>query len=221
LSFPEWVEDFAKPKNSEQRICDEIINFLENHTEYFYHKVSNEEAPKAYATPRSWTFLSDWMRSLDKKGLSKKEKLNLISMAAPAYIGTSAIKFVEFLNAYKTLTLEDIYKAKNAAEIKKMLENYNRDKKSEIIKQIKDTETNLYEEPKKHLENVARFIAMCDLDETFDLVFSIMLNNMAKNRFSESASHIINVFKKEFPDWVQDVNKLITDLKSKNANASW
>ena len=60
LPFPEWVERYAN-----ENVCPVIIQFLKAYTEHYYKKPdernTSNRTSKAYATPRSWTFLSDYI----------------------------------------------------------------------------------------------------------------------------------------------------------------
>lgn len=57
LPYTEWVEQYAN-----ENVCPVIIQFLKTHTEHYYKKPDERNLKnKAYATPRSWTFLSDYI----------------------------------------------------------------------------------------------------------------------------------------------------------------
>lgn len=59
LTNKEWFEGFAN-----ENIHPTIIAFLESSAEHFYKKVDQEDSGiYAYATPRSWTFLSDYINT--------------------------------------------------------------------------------------------------------------------------------------------------------------
>ena len=55
LTIDEWVTGFAK-----DNIHPTIVGFLTHNAEHYYKK-SDKEGTQAYATPRSWRFLSDYI----------------------------------------------------------------------------------------------------------------------------------------------------------------
>ena len=56
LTFKEWVDDFAK-----DNVCPQIIKFLDVNPDMFYQPPTSTS--HAYATARSWTFLSDYIKA--------------------------------------------------------------------------------------------------------------------------------------------------------------
>lgn len=57
LTIDEWVNGFAK-----ENIHPTIVGFLTHNAEHYYKK-SDKEGTQAYATPRSWRFLSDYINT--------------------------------------------------------------------------------------------------------------------------------------------------------------
>jgi len=207
LTFDEWVQDFAG-----ERIVPEILKFLEKNLEYFYHRSDKGEKSAAYATPRSWTFLSDWIKTNITEDMSREEKLNLLSQVAPCYIGSAAVKFIDFLATEKELTLEDICKARGAKQIETMLKEYNRDKKSELVKSIQDAGDELFKRPKKELQNIGRFFAQCDLDEIFETIFRFMLNRVMGTNTAEGSGIIVDTLFNEYPEFYKQLEKVIENI---------
>ena len=154
LSYQEWIDNFAQEK-----VHPSIVSFINAYPDYLYQDAG--ENTKAYATPRSWTFLSDFIiESIGKKSNSQEVR-SLIQGIAFSYIGNTSNKFLKYLEEQSTLNINDIID--NFDGVKKTLEKFQRDKKSELIQSLK--EMDIKEFKKVQVENTVKFLKTVQEDE--------------------------------------------------------
>lgn len=179
LGFEEWIERFAK-----ENVHPLIVSFIKNHAEYLYRKdgTQNDDSPKAYATPRTWTFLSEYILSTVEMlhGTSREEQMNgkfdleiireLVNKVGTSYIGTSCVKFIKYLDETMRLSLNDILN--DFPRVKGAIEKSNRDKKSELLNQLKQQEITKFSD--KQVANVIGFLEMVDEDERVGYITDVI-----------------------------------------------
>lgn len=153
LSVDEWLGDYATDN------CHKMISsFIKVHPEQMY---KTSENAKGYATPRSWTMLSKFITENFGMDASPRDFLPLLKEVASGYIGNSAMKFIQYCEDMLNISIEDVIN--NYDGIKKDLDKYNRDKKSELIHSLKEKEI-----PKlsvKQLSNICKFLDSVGEDE--------------------------------------------------------
>jgi hypothetical protein len=163
LKLDEWIENFAKGK-----IHQSIINFLSVHGEFFYKE--NHDKP-AYATPRSWTFLSDYI--VRNFGLKSKISSFMvdISKIGHYYIGETSqpyFKYLQDVNAINITHIMDDYD-KYAKQIKEI----GRGKESELLQEIKIM--NIFTDiSEKQAKNIFKFFHSLDKDQYTAYVLDLM-----------------------------------------------
>lgn len=162
LSVEDWVENFAK-----ENVHPIITNFIKSHPEKFY--VSPNDNNPAYATPRSWTMLSQFIIENFGKNSQPSEFISLVQEVAISYIGNTAFKFIQYCEDMINISIKDVINNYNT--IKKELEKYNRDKKSELVQSLKDI--NIEKLNTEQLNNVEKFLKSCDDDEVVGYLLSI------------------------------------------------
>lgn len=154
LDVNEWLENFAKDN------CHPMVtSYIKAHPE----KLSQnpDENTKAYASPRSWTMLSEFIVKNFGKDASPRDFLGSLSLVASGYVGNSAMKFIQYCEDMLNISIQDVID--NFDGIKKDLEGYNRDKNSELIQSLK--EIDLTKLNKRQIDNVVKFIKRVSDDE--------------------------------------------------------
>lgn len=190
LPYPEWVDQYAT-----DNVCPVIVQFLKTHTEHYYKKPDERnQRNKAYATPRSWTFLSDYIfqnfgeytTRLDNQG---KEMLNLdgtvkqfkkfpnirvwindIKEIGHGYVGASNARFIRYCEDTLKITLDDVLDRFD--DIEDDIKNFNRDKKSELLANMK--ERKISQLKPKQQENLARFLCTISDDEIVGYLLHVL-----------------------------------------------
>ena len=166
LSFPEWVDGFAK-----DNVHKMVVSYLQAHPENLY---KTAEGAQAYATPRSWTFLSDFIVSNFGMDAHPREFLPTLREVAAGYVGNSAMKFLQYCEDMLNININDIINDYDrvAGDLKK----YNRDKNSELIQSLKEMDLGKFTE--KQLTNVTKFLKGVGEDELTAYLLFILDNNL-------------------------------------------
>jgi len=191
LPYPEWVEQYAN-----DNVCPVIVQFLKTHTEHYYKKPDERnQRNKAYATPRSWTFLSDYIfrnfgemvTRLDNQGKEMTDSktgevllfkkfpsirtwINDIKEIGHGYVGASNARFIRYCEDTLKITLDDVLSRFD--EIEDDIKNFNRDKKSELLANMK--ERKISQLKVKEQENLARFLCTISDDEIVGYLLHVL-----------------------------------------------
>ena len=190
LPYPEWVEQYAN-----ENVCPVIVQFLKTHTEHYYKKPDERnQKNKAYATPRSWTFLSDyifqnfgeWVTRLDNNGkemlndagetkLFKKFPnilvwINDIKEIGHGYVGASNVRFLRYCEDTLKITLDDVLDRFD--DIEEDVKAFNRDKKSELLANMKERKISGLKV--KQQENLVRFLGTISDDEIVGYLLHVL-----------------------------------------------
>ena len=190
LSVDEWLGDFAS-KNCHKL----IVSFIKAHPEQMYKSSDNT---KAYATPRSWSMLSELIVANLGQDASPRDFLPLLKEVSSGYIGNSAVKFLQYCEDMLNISIQDVIN--NYDGIKKDLEKYNRDKNSELIQSLK--EIDIVKLSEKQLANVVKFLKNVGDDEkTAYLLF--ILDNIA-----DVTNPKLKKFLLEFEDLLRTIKKI-------------
>lgn len=166
LSFTEWVDGFAK-----DNVHKMVVNYLQSHPEHLY-KVSDNSP--AYASPRTWTFLSDFIVSNYGMESGPREFLPLLKEIATCYVGNSAMKFIQYCEDMLNININDIMN--DYDRVAPDLKKYNRDKNSELIQSLK--EMDLAKLTDKQLGNITKFLKNVGEDELTAYLLFILDNNL-------------------------------------------
>ncbi len=191
LSVEEWVDNYANDN------CHKlIVSFIKAHPEQLYKKV--DENHKAYATPRSWTMLSEFIVANFGQDSSPREFLPSLSEIANGYVGNSAMKFIQYCQDMLNISIQDVIE--NYDGIKKDLAKYNRDKNSELIQSLKEIDIAKLNE--RQLANIVKFLKNVGDDEkTAYLLF--ILDNMVDISNSKMKKFLL-----EFEDLLITIKKI-------------
>jgi hypothetical protein len=193
LPYPEWVEQYAN-----DNVCPVIVQFLKVHTEHYYKKPdernTSNRTSKAYATPRSWTFLSDyifenfgeWVTRLDNDGKEMLDKdgrpklfkkfpslrgwINDIKEIGHGYVGASNVRFIRYCEDALKISLDDILDRFD--EIEEDAKTFNRDKKSELLSNMK--ERKISQLKPKQTENLIKFLQIISDDEVVGYLLHVI-----------------------------------------------
>ena len=190
LAVDEWISDFATDS------CHKLItSFIKAHPEQMYKTSDNS---KAYATPRSWTMLSEFIVCNYGMDASPREFLPLLKEVASGYLGNSAMKFVQYCEDMLNISIQDVLN--NFDGIKKDLEKYNRDKNSELIQSLKEIDITKLTE--KQLGNVVKFLNNVGDDEKTAYLLYILDN------ITDVTNPKLKKFLLEFDDLLRTIKKI-------------
>lgn len=187
LSLPEWIENYAK-----DNIHPEIVNFLEANEEHYLSSFSEENSKEqeAYATPRSWTFLSDYINENYGKNAPISEWKNDMISFASSFIGSGAAsRFNRYLDDVLQFGINDILN--NFDSVKGKLKKANRDKKSELLNSLKNMDITEFNEVQ--IDNMKKFILTVSEDEAVSFLLKIIDDDLSYNSESEKNKMIENI----------------------------
>lgn len=153
LDFNDWVQDFAK-----ENVHPMLVGYLTAHPEHMYKQSDNA---KGYATPRSWTMMSEFIVANYGMDSSPREFLPLLREVAAGYVGNSAMKFLQYCEDMMNVSIWDVLN--NYDKVKNDLKKYNRDKNSELIQNLKEIDINSL--TNAQIDNCVKFLKKVGDDE--------------------------------------------------------
>jgi hypothetical protein len=165
LGADEWIKNFAN-----ERVHSTITSYIKAYPERLYQNPT--ENTKAFATPRSWTFLSDFIINNFGKNASPREFLPLLREISHSYVGNGAQRFLQYCEEMINISIHDILDRYD--KIEKELDKYNRDKNSELIQALKEFDIKKLTE--KQLDNTTKFLKRVGDDELTAYLLHVLDN---------------------------------------------
>jgi len=189
LSHKEWINNYAK-----DNIHSLIVSYIESYPELLYKEAGSNT--KAFATPRSWTFFSDYLITNFGRDSTVSDLLPHIVESAFSYVGNSSVRFIKYCNDLINITAKDILDRFD--DIESDLDKFNRDKNSELINSLKVYK--LKDLKQSQISNLIKFLNRIGDDEkTSYLLYLIDSEHTdpsdpkTKKFFSEFREHMINI----------------------------
>lgn len=192
ITIPEWINDFANG-----RVHPLIISHVKNKPEEFYKMVDNSPA---FATPRSWTHLSDFIVKhcgIESDATTVK---NTVQNVASFYVGPSATSFLRYLDTIQIVNINDVLN--NFSKVKSVIESMNRDIRSELLSNLKELDINEFTE--KQYKNVVKFLKIVSEDECV----SYMLHVLDETTSLVKTSNAWKLLHTEFEEYRLKINEL-------------
>lgn len=168
LTLPEWIDDFAN-----DNVHPVIVNFLKSNEEHFLHSYDEKrsKSQNAYATPRSWTFLSDYIVSNFGMESNIRDFIDDIRDIGSGFVGTGAnSRLIRYLDESLKFGIKDLLERYD--ELKEQIESLNRDKKSELLNSLK--QMNVMGLKDYQRENVKKFILSISDDEAVSFILKVL-----------------------------------------------
>lgn len=154
LSSQDWQKDFAQ-----DNIHPVLLSYIKAYPDKIYQNPT--ENSKAYATPRSWTFLSDFITRNWGFDSDPSMWIGMVREVAFGYVGPGATRFLQYCEELMSININDILD--NYDQVQDQLSRFNRDKKSELVQSLKEIKiTNLSE---KQMGNATKFLKTLGDDE--------------------------------------------------------
>ena len=153
LSVEDWLQNFA-----EKNVHPSIKRFIEVHPEHLY---KTKEGAKAYATPRSWTMLSEFIISNFGFDSSPADFISTIRKVGSGYVGASSMKFITYCEDTLAISIDDIINKYDS--VKDDLSKYNRDKNTELLFSLKEKDIDKLNI--KQVDNIVKFLHTIGEDE--------------------------------------------------------
>ena len=170
LTQEEWIRDFAN-----ENIQEIIIKYLNAHPDHYYIHKRNEK-DKAYATPRSWTFLSDFITEVHGFNAPIQDWVEDIQNLGHSYIGAASTGFLRYLRDALKIGINDIIN--RYPEIKAEGVTFIRDKKSELLSDLKALDNATLQKMKPNqIENIKLFVMDMEEDEIASYFIKLIDDN--------------------------------------------
>jgi hypothetical protein len=210
LTLPEWINDYAN-----DNIHKVIINFLLSVPDFYYlnKKKDDDDAPKAYPSPRSWTFLSDYITCNYGLDSEINDFIDDIRIISHSYIGLASARFIKFCEEGMNIGLYDVLN--NYDKVKDDIKKLGRSKSSELIQSLK--KISIEELKDNQIENIHKFINNIGKDEMAD--YLILLLDISTKKTNKT-----NKFLENYKDllvkisYQQDEQRPNSKNKNKNKN---
>lgn len=165
LTMDEWFRYYAN-----DNIQEIIVRYLTAHPDHYYvGKKSRSENDKSYASPRTWTFLSDYVTNNYGPDAPVQNWLKDVQNVGHAFIGSANTGFLRYLKDTLKISIQDIIN--RYPQLKKEAVKFTRDKKSELLTDLRNI--NFEELKKNQIENIKLF--MLDLGDDEITAFLIKL----------------------------------------------
>ena len=161
FTINDWIVGYAR-----ENVIPSIINFVNAKPEHFCPGIKEDQP--AFASPRSWSMLSDYIAFRCGRDADYKKQLEIVKKDAPKFVGTSAAVFMKWLDDNSTLTLKDLFE--RYPEIKRDIKDA---RIAEFFVQLKDTKLqNLDAKSIKNLRLFFEDVADKKLDDQIAAYFN-------------------------------------------------
>lgn len=189
MPFPEWKEQYG-----DEHVHPIIVGFLNTNTQYYYKKPDERNKDsRAYATPRSWTFLSDyifenygeWVEDVYPIGHNKegepngkmKRKFphpsvwyNDIQQVGHSFVGAPNARFLRYIQDTLKISLVDVLN--RFEELENDIKQFTRDKKSELLTNMKEKKVS--DLNKEQINNLIKFLMTISDDEIVGYLLHVL-----------------------------------------------
>jgi len=166
LNMSEWVEYFA-----EDNVQSIIIRYLAAHPDHYYvGKKSRTDADKSYASPRTWTFLSDYITENYGADAPIEQWITDVQNVGHAYIGSANTGFLRYLRDTMKIGINDIMN--KYPQLKKEAVQFTRDKKSELLTDLRRVDFDKLKQ--NQIENIKLFMIDLGADEVTAFLIKLL-----------------------------------------------
>jgi len=181
LTIAEWEDGFAT-----ENVEPTILSFIKSKPTHFYKAPVDSNA--AYATPRSWTFLSDYIKANGGDPFALIPKLREV---ADCYVGPSALEYITYLELTSKLTIDDVLG--NYSKQKSQIEKLSRAEHTRLMGDLKEKYPMIEKLAKKKLDNLEKFVGLLDQDVQVEWIISIIDNP----EFDKDCKNTIEFFRRD------------------------
>jgi hypothetical protein len=184
--WPEWKADYAGT-----HLHSIILDYLNAHSEELY-KVS-ENSP-AYASHRSWTNLSNYLKVNLEEGYSAQDALSLLQEDGSGYVGPSVTKLLRYIEENSMISIEDVLNRFD--EVEKSVKSMSRGRISELLQSMRTKKCADLKD--KQAENLVAFLKLVGEDERMAYILYVLdkeIEHKEKAKIPEMARAVVKPFK--------------------------
>jgi Mg-chelatase subunit ChlI len=164
LHLKDWQAEFASKKDEDgnARIINEVSRFLKNSPDYFGNTITqlekfmdDEDNMTQYPSPRSWTFLSDYVKMFDSA--DRKEALMDVKMMESFVGEKAAVSFINYVAETYKISVQDVLEGDV---------DYDQLDEMSVQRLTQEFQDNIviHELNKKHLENWTTFVSFMSVE---------------------------------------------------------
>lgn len=190
ITLQEWIDGFAA-----ENVNKYIVNYLNSKPAEFYKFVEGEDT---YATPRGWTFLSNYITTVCDEN-NARNILDEIYDKAQMYIGSSATGFLRFLEDSSLISIDDILH--RYEEVKATLKKLGMVKRTELLEDLKSKDFKFSE---NELSNIMKFLDSVEQDQLSGYLIHLLDSNTQEQIMKNESLMIL--FKK-YKEVLQKIKK--------------
>jgi hypothetical protein len=196
LTVAEWIEGYAK-----DNVLPLITGYLKNNPEEFYKRT---EGKNAYATPRSWTFLNDFIVSFtDGQETDTKNLISVLQKVGANYVGPCITKFIRYIEDMSLVNIQDIIC--RFSQIKDEVKKFNRSKISELLNNLKEIKVGELDDEK--IANVSEFLNLLADDELMSYLLHLIDNETTTEEVPAKVRTLIAPYQKKMAKAAANLEK--------------
>jgi len=162
LLVEEWVEQYAA-----ENVHSTIVNYLLNNPGEYY----KESEQGAYATPRSWTFFSDFLKHMKAENI--KDIRQLANKHGSSYVGPAITRFIRHCEELEHININDVIH--RFSDVKESIEKCDRSMRNELLSSLKRIDINDLTD--SQMKNIMDFLRMLADDEKTSYILHLVDNN--------------------------------------------
>jgi hypothetical protein len=187
LTIEEWRQGYA-----DKNVWSYIVSFINSHPEHFYREPT--ENSKQFATPRSWTFLSNYLKSYfgGIQNIKIDEAKKIIKEVGFSYVGNSITTFIRYIEDVSSININDVFE--RYEQIEMQLSKICRAQISELIYSLK--EVDIETKKKVEIENLSKFLKLVHEDERVSYLLDV-ISKMNDKKKTNNSNQIIEIFKSD------------------------
>lgn len=156
MTVDEWIENFAN-----EGVIPDIVSFIKANPASYYSTKASTAEHEAYATPRTWTMLSDNIKANFGENPQLKDYYNYVADIGYSFVGVENTNFINFATDILKLSMDKILKSFD--KYKDIVLEMDRSRKTSLIEQLKEMDVVKFT-PKK-LNNAIKFLECIHEDE--------------------------------------------------------
>jgi hypothetical protein len=160
MNYKEWMDGYAR-----ENVDESITAFLEANPTCYY-KASDDGA---YASPRTWSFLSKYITKLRDNGMGDSQILGRLRKHGQSYVGSSSVELCSFLEARYECTIDDILKGKDYGKLV-------RPDMTRLLADMKSAYPDFKLSSAKKYDNFVKFLKDCDSDFAAEWIIATVQN---------------------------------------------
>ena len=206
LKSTDWIEGYAN-----DNIHKSIVAFISARPEYMYKDPTNDQGntSKAYASPRTWTFLSDYIVCNYGPDAEVGEFLRDVKRVGACYVGAASIaSYVEYWEALIKVSIRDVINRYD--EVKDELIKCERSKRSELVQNLKEIDIETLS--KAQIDNIHKFLLILGEDEKMDYILDFL------DKVGEGENTV--AFLQKYDELLMNIGDLSTKLNEKKSLAT-